>query len=69
MGTYYNFYVFQALANSANFTDAINLLAYTPTAASAYIILGGVNPGEGAVITKGRLEPWDIWMLDPPNGR
>ena len=59
----------QALANSANFTAAIDLLAYTPTAAPVYIILGGVNPGEGAVITKGRLEPDDIWMLDPANGR
>ena len=52
-----------------NFTAVINLLAYIPTAAPVYIILVGINPGEGAVIAKGRLEPDDKWMLDPGNDR
>ena len=58
----------QALANSPNFEEAVKLLAYTPTAAPVYYIIGGAGAGEGAIITKGRLEPDDIWMIDPENG-
>ena len=46
----------------------MKLLAYTPTAAPVYYIIGGAGAGEGAIITKGRLEPDDIWMIDPENG-
>lgn len=59
----------ETLANSPNFTEAVKLLGYTPTAAPVYFIIGGVRAGEGAVITKGRLEPDDIWMIDPENGK
>lgn len=44
-------------------------MAYTSTEASAYVIVGGVNKGEGMIITKGRLGPVDLWQLDPENGR
>lgn len=63
-----SFLVRDALANSPNFTEAVKLLGYTPTAAPVYFIIGGARAGEGAIITKGRLEPDDIWMIDPDNG-
>lgn len=44
-------------------------MAYTSTEASGYVIVGGVNKGEGMIITKGRLGPVDLWQLDPGNGR
>lgn len=44
-------------------------MAYTSTEASGYVIVGGVNKGEGMIITKGRLGPVDLWKLDPDNGR
>ncbi|XP_060564846.1 N-acylethanolamine-hydrolyzing acid amidase-like [Ruditapes philippinarum] len=64
-----SFLVRDALANDTTFEAAINRLSFTPTAADAYFIMGGVKPGEGAVITKGRLAPDDVWRLDPANGR
>ena len=59
----------QAIATSPNYSEAVQLLGYTPTAAPVYFIIAGANPGEGAVITKGRLEPEDIWTIDPNTGR
>ena len=60
---------FQAIATSPTYSEAVQLLGYTPTAAPVYFIIAGANPGEGAVITKGRLEPEDIWTIDPNTGR
>lgn len=54
---------------SENFTAALEKVAYTTTAASFYTIMGGVRVGEGAVITKGRVGPIDIWKLDAKSGR
>ena len=31
--------------------------------------MGGVNKGEGIVITKGRIGPVDLWKIDPSSGR
>lgn len=31
--------------------------------------MGGVNKGEGIVITKGRLWPVDLWKIDTSKGR
>lgn len=64
-----SFLVRNALANSADFTEAVNLLAYTPTAAPVYYIIAGAKVSEGTIITKGRLAPDDIWTIDPNNGR
>jgi len=44
-------------------------MAYTTTEASFYAIMGGVNKGEGIVITKGRVWPVDLWKIDPSTGR
>ena len=44
-------------------------MSYTPTAADAYFIVGGMKPNEGAVVTKGRLAADDIWRLDVNNTR
>ena len=54
---------------SPDFNAAVNLLANTPTAAPVYYIIAGVKPGEGTIITKGRLEPDDIWTINATSGR
>ncbi|KAL3881915.1 hypothetical protein ACJMK2_028302 [Sinanodonta woodiana] len=64
-----SFLVRDTLANEPDFESAINHLSKTDTVASVYFIIAGVNPGEGAVITKERLATIDIWRLDPANGR
>lgn len=64
-----SFLVRDAMANSTNYTAAVDQLGYTPTAAPVYFIIAGVRPGDAAVITKDRLKPHDIWTIDPEKGR
>lgn len=64
-----SFLLRDALATAQNFTIAVNKIAYTTTEASFYAIMGGVNKGEGIVITKGRVGPVDLWKIDPNSGR
>ncbi|XP_045196945.2 N-acylethanolamine-hydrolyzing acid amidase-like [Mercenaria mercenaria] len=64
-----SFLVRDALAYDRNFSAAMDRLSYTTTAANAYFIMGGAKQGEGAVITKGRFAPDDVWKLDPASGR
>lgn len=64
-----SFLMRDTFAESNNFKEAVDKMAYTSTEASGYVIVGGVNKGEGMIITKGRLGPVDLWQLDPENGR
>lgn len=45
------------------FPLAVETLSKSPVIAPCYIIVGGVSPNEGAVITRGRAEAYDIWRL------
>ena len=45
------------------FEEAVETLSKSPVIAPCYIIVGGVGPNEGAVITRGRAEAHDIWRL------
>ncbi|XP_062575232.1 N-acylethanolamine-hydrolyzing acid amidase-like [Saccostrea cucullata] len=64
-----SFLMRDTVAECTNFKDAVDKMAYTTTEASGYIIIGGVQKGEGMIITKGRIGPVDLWKLDPENGR
>lgn len=54
---------------SMDFENAVTNLAYKPLIAPCYIIVGGVGPMEGAVITRDRLAALDIWRLNAIDGR
>ena len=54
---------------NSDFESAINTLAYKPLIAPSYIIVGGVGPRQGAVITRDRIAALDIWRLNPIDGR
>ena len=54
---------------NADFEKAVETLAYKPLIAPSYIIVGGVGPKKGAVITRDRLAALDIWRLDAFYGR
>ncbi|CAH1799209.1 unnamed protein product [Owenia fusiformis] len=64
-----SFYIRDVFETTANFTEAVKALATRPSVAPSYVIIGGVLPGEGAVITRGRLGAEDVWFLDPKVGR
>ena len=64
------FHIRDTLADaSLSFDDAISNLAYKPLIAPCYLIVGGVDSREGAVITRDRIAALDIWRLDAFNGR
>ncbi|XP_066488279.1 N-acylethanolamine-hydrolyzing acid amidase [Tiliqua scincoides] len=56
------------LSEAEDFESAAQMLANTPIIASVYYIIGGTSPREGAVITRKRRGPVDIWPLDPLSG-
>uniref|UniRef100_UPI0037E75CC2 N-acylethanolamine-hydrolyzing acid amidase-like n=1 Tax=Semicossyphus pulcher TaxID=241346 RepID=UPI0037E75CC2 len=58
----------ETLEVAENFEDAVMRLSKIPIITGVYYIVGGVRPGEGAVITRDRTGPADIWPLDPVNG-
>ena len=45
------------------------MLRDTHIIAPVYYIVGGVRPGEGAVITRDRMKAKDVWTLDADHGR
>jgi len=54
----------------ANFSQALQRYSDTPLIAPVYIILGGMLPGEGAIITRNQTHAVDVWLLfkgDMPN--
>uniref|UniRef100_A0A8D0BIP6 N-acylethanolamine-hydrolyzing acid amidase n=1 Tax=Salvator merianae TaxID=96440 RepID=A0A8D0BIP6_SALMN len=56
------------LTEAEDFESAAFTLSKTPLIADVYYIIGGTRPGEGAVITRKRSGPADIWPLDPLAG-
>lgn len=64
------FYVelIQTLEEAKDFEDAVTRLSTTPIISEVYYIVGGVQPGEGVVITRDRNNPADICRLEPLKG-
>lgn len=58
----------QTLEEAEDFQDAVMRLSKIPIITGVYYIVGGVQAGEGAVITRDRMGPADIWSLEPVNG-
>ncbi|CAI5784817.1 N-acylethanolamine-hydrolyzing acid amidase [Podarcis lilfordi] len=56
------------LSDAEDFEAAALMLSKTPIIADVYYIIGGTSPREGAVITRRRSGPVDIWPLDPLTG-
>ncbi|ESO83667.1 hypothetical protein LOTGIDRAFT_169146 [Lottia gigantea] len=57
------------VANASNFDEAVAMISDTDTMADGYFIISGAKPGEGAVVTRNRLGPPDVWKIDPEHGR
>ena len=67
--SFMSFLMRETLDEAQSYTEAVVKLDSTITISTAYYIVGGIHPGQGAVITKGRLRPRDTWFLDPNHGR
>ena len=51
------------------FQEAVQRLSAEPLMADGYLIVGGVNSGEGAVVTRNRESTADLWYLDNAKNR
>lgn len=52
------------MENITSFEHAVKYLSKTDLIAPAYFIVGGINPQEGAVITRKQFEVVDLWHLN-----
>lgn len=60
----------QTLAEDGmTYARALSKLANTSVIAPSYVIIGGIGPGEGAVITRGRDKAIDVWHLNAADHR
>jgi len=55
------------MANENDFESALENLSNDEIVADVYYILGGVSAGQGAVISRNRINATDVWMLDSPS--
>jgi len=51
------------MMNATNYADALSLLQTTDFIGPAYIIIGGIAVGEGAVVTRTAVKSIDLWTL------
>ena len=51
-----------------DYNSALGFLTEARFIAPCYIIVGGVNSSQGAVVTRGRIEPKNVWKLDVEKG-
>lgn len=52
--------------DNVDFNQAVKYLSEVHLDADVYYIVGGVKPGEGAIITRDRLHAVNVWKLDAP---
>jgi len=50
-----------------NYNAALNDLSNVELIADVYYILAGVNPGQGAVISRNRMNATNVWQLNSPS--
>jgi len=56
----------KVLTNEFNFQSALNNLSNDELIADVYYIIAGVSAGQGAVISRNRINATDVWLLDYP---
>ncbi|PIO70033.1 hypothetical protein TELCIR_08124 [Teladorsagia circumcincta] len=54
----------EVLSSSRTYLDAVNHLANRHLFSPSYIIIGGRNRGEGAIITRDRMHAANVTMLN-----
>ena len=59
----------QVLDSNASYPEALRVFSDHALLAEVYIILAGVSSGQGAVITRMRNFPQNVWPLDAAAGR
>ena len=69
LGAVVSFHIRDALSrDDLSFNDAVAFMTDKALIAPCYIIMGGMESGEGVVITRDRASSADVWRLDVSNG-
>jgi len=55
--------------NENNWPSAVSQLSNNELIADVYYIVAGVSAGQGAVISRNRMNATDVWILNAPAGR
>ena len=64
------FFLRSLLANKdSKFDYAVQQISEVEMIAPAYIIVGGVEKEDGAVVTRNRIKALDVWKLNVSEGR
>jgi len=61
------FFLRQQLETITNYQAAMNALQHTPLMAPVYLTVAGARTGEGAIITRDREKPDDVWHVTAPS--
>lgn len=61
-----SFFLRDQLASATSYSQVKQTLITQPLIAQVYLILSGVEAGEGSVITRDRDGAVDVWNLDAP---
>jgi len=64
--TLVTFLLREVMQNENNFQAAVDNLSTGELIADVYYTVAGVSAGQGAVISRNRTAPDDVWILDPP---
>jgi len=59
----------EVMQNENDYPSALKALSNTELIADVYYILAGVSAGQGAVISRNRMNATDVWELDVAKGR
>jgi hypothetical protein len=57
----------KVITNENNFASALENLSKDELIADVYYIVAGVSAGEGAVISRNRINATDVWLLNSPS--
>nr|XP_054753339.1 N-acylethanolamine-hydrolyzing acid amidase-like [Lytechinus pictus] len=58
-----------ALTNDNSFDEVVQRFTSQKEVSPVYLIIGGIKPGEGVVVTRGRETTLDVWRLDLSGNR
>ena len=65
-----SWHIRNALADpNSDYVSALELLSSVTLITPSYIVIGGTEPTQGAVITRDRLAALDVWKLAPLSGQ
>jgi len=58
----------ETLESNTTFSSAVSTLQHVHLMSTVYLTVAGTQPGEGAIVTRDRDDPADVWWIAAPEG-